>query len=112
MTTRWRRTRTWSEHDHRTDWRTSPPPISTSRREARRSARGLRQSGGLPKTKADGLAGLAEIAYEKDDLEGAIKHYQEALQARPKDPRFVTALREISTQLEIRRQQAAVATGD
>ena len=46
------------------------------------------------------------MAYEKDDLEGAIKHYQAALEARPKDPRFQTALREISSQLEIRRQQA------
>lgn len=83
--------------------------IYLARKDLEKALAAYAKAAALPDTKADGLAGLAEVAYDKRDLEGAVKHYQEALAEDPKNTRYLTALREINAQLEIRRRQSAVA---
>lgn len=63
----------------------------------------------LAATKADGLAGLAEVAYARGNLRVAILKYREALEERPGEKRFEVALRQIEEELRIKEESEAVA---
>jgi tetratricopeptide (TPR) repeat protein len=58
-------------------------------------------------TVADGLQGLAEVAYERKNLELAADYYRKALKESPEDRRFLVALREIEEEIAIRAESQA-----
>jgi superkiller protein 3 len=58
---------------------------------------------------AEGHAGLAEVAYKRDNLQEAQLQYQKALAIRPDEARFSTALKQISEEAKYR--QAAEGPG-
>jgi tetratricopeptide (TPR) repeat protein len=58
----------------------------------------------LKDTKADGFAGLADVAYEKGDLEEAVLSYKKAIEASPGDPRFEGILRQVEEELRLKRE--------
>lgn len=57
--------------------------------------------------RADGFAGLAEVAYERGNLDEALRLYKKALEANPKERRFEIALREIAEEAKYRRGDAS-----
>ena len=60
---------------------------------------------GLPVSKADGLAGLAEVAYEMGNLEQAVRYYEDAVAEKPEDLRFTGALEQIREELKFSSSQ-------
>ncbi len=60
---------------------------------------------GLPASKAEGLAGLAEVAYELGNLEQAIRYYENAVTEKPEDLRFTGALEQIREELKFSSSQ-------
>lgn len=53
------------------------------------------EASALPESKAEGFAGLAEVAYEQGRLNLAISNYEKAIAEKPDDPRFRSALEQI-----------------
>jgi tetratricopeptide (TPR) repeat protein len=60
-------------------------------------------------TVAEGFQGLAEVAYEQKKLELAAEYYAKAVKARPDNPAYAVALREIQAEIEIRKQNQQLA---
>lgn len=60
---------------------------------------------GLPDSKAEGLAGLAEVAYEMGNLQQAVRFYEEAIIENPSESRFTGALEQIREELKISSTQ-------
>ena len=54
-------------------------------------------------TLPDGKAGLAECAYEQDDLKRAVDLYEDAVKARPDDRRLIISLQQIRQEYEQRQ---------
>jgi superkiller protein 3 len=66
----------------------------------------------LRDSKADGLAGLADVAYEKGELEEAVLSYKKAVEASPGDARFENLLRQAEEELQLKREiEGQVAGG-
>ena len=55
---------------------------------------------GIAKCRADGFAGLAEVAYGREDLAHAKELYGKALEAKPGTRRYEVAMKEIQSELE------------
>ncbi len=66
----------------------------------------------LSKCSADGLAGLGEVQYKKEDFEGAIKYYQQALEKSPKNPNYLVAIRQIKAELQIAKETASSSSAE
>ena len=60
---------------------------------------------GLPDSKAEGLAGLAEVAYEMGNLQQAVRFYEEAIIENPSESRFTGALEQIREELKFSSTQ-------
>jgi tetratricopeptide (TPR) repeat protein len=63
----------------------------------------------IPGLESEGLAGLAEVAYASGDLEGALRSYQKALEARPGEEKLLVAIRELRAELKLRNDAGARA---
>jgi tetratricopeptide (TPR) repeat protein len=62
-------------------------------------------------TKAEGLQGLAEVAYEQKNLELAARYYRKAIEESPDNQRFVVALREIEEEIRIKEEYDKLMPG-
>jgi tetratricopeptide (TPR) repeat protein len=65
------------------------------------------RASGLPSTRAEGLAGQAEVFYARKDLSSAVAYYRKALKADPENKRYRVALQQIQRELEIQQNRAS-----
>ncbi len=83
--------------------------IHLDRKELDQSSEAYSRATGLADApcKAEGFAGLAEVAYERGNLDEAIRLYKKALETNPKDRRYEIALREISEEAKYRKAESS-----
>ncbi len=78
--------------------------IQLSRKQYKPAADAFARAAGLPESRSDGLAGLAEVSYASGRLETALSFYAKALQLRPGEARFQAALRQIEDEIRFRAE--------
>ncbi len=75
--------------------------VQLSRKQYKPAAEAFARAAALPETRADGLAGLAEVSYAAGSLAAASGFYAQALQLRPADARYQAALRQIEEEVRL-----------
>ncbi len=79
--------------------------LSLERKELDKALNAYAKAAALPDTKAEGLAGVAEVHYVKGDLSAAVSYYQKALAVSPDAKKYDIALKQIQRELTIKQSR-------
>jgi tetratricopeptide (TPR) repeat protein len=82
-----------------------------ARKDLEAAQQAFASAASLSDSRADGLAGLAEVAYARGDLKAAVDQYHKALEARPGERRYEIALRQIEEELRLKEESAESVAG-
>lgn len=84
--------------------------LSLDRKDYERAQDSYAKAAGLVDSKADGLAGLGEVAYASGNLAHAVAMYKLAAKERPDERQFAVALAQIEGELRLKEEATNAAS--